>query len=559
MKGSHCTRSTRSQITVLAVMLTFALVASSLVMAAPVSAATIGLAPTAAAPIALADQPYGETTSDRTIQISNATGSPVQLAYVSATSTDPAVTISVYSIGSPGPGSVIAPGEQFTAYLFVKSDAPGPHTASLDIGDSVYGEWPGTVHDGSWTINFTATGMLTPSLTISGPPSARHGADVTLTGSLTDSVGPVASAPVAISRIDSLGTTNLPSATTDSAGSFSVTTPMGSSNATFRATFSDATHLSAQSQWTIALSKDPSTITVVAPVSSLRGTTFTVSGVLTSGGTAVVGAPLAITVKTLLGINQLARTTSATGAYSFPLRPTVGGDITITVSWAGDLDRAAVTTTRHVTVPRTATTLTIHADRSVYTYRSTATITVHLGATYNNRVVSMYARPLGTAPGKLLVRARVNSAGNLVVRHTMTRRTTFTVTFAGDYRYEPASRTVSPNVRTVVGVAMTAYSAYSDGYYLYRAGSRGTDPQWTVSVVPSRPGGCLRLTAQMYRSGRWVTLEDVRCFRFDSASRSYLMWNSDRVRGTKFRIQASVSSNTYSTSGVSLWRYFTFV
>ncbi len=119
--------------------------------------------------------------------------------------------------------------------------------------------------------------------------------------------------------------------------------------------------------------------------------------------------------------------------------PTIGGPVTWTASWAGDATYASVSTTGKVKIARLATALTIRTSATTYVYRARATVTVHLGTTFNRRDVYIYARPLGTslkAPGTLLAHVRVNSLGSAVVSYTMRRRTTFTA--SGAWRSVPA-------------------------------------------------------------------------------------------------------------------------
>lgn len=88
------------------------------------------------------------------------------------------------------------------------------------------------------------------------------------------------------------------------------------------------------------------------------------------------------------------------------------------------------------------TTLSLAAPGSVNS-GTTVRVTVHLGKTYNSRVVAIYAQPSGGAK-KLVKSARVSSQGYLTVSYKVTKNTTFTAVFAGDAHYArvTATRTV---------------------------------------------------------------------------------------------------------------------
>ena len=81
------------------------------------------------------------------------------------------------------------------------------------------------------------------------------------------------------------------------------------------------------------------------------------------------------------------------------------------------------------------TTLRVTAPGSVSS-GTTVQVTAHLGKTYRSRVVAIYAQPAGGAK-KLVMKAKVNSAGVLTISYKVTKNTTFTAVFAGDAHYAP--------------------------------------------------------------------------------------------------------------------------
>lgn len=541
-----------------------ALALAGLVAAPPASASTVGLAPTNGVPITI---PWtAQLWGGAGVSITNSSSEPVTVVTVEVATTDADLShFRVYSLSGVGYDGVVAAGAAFSAEIDLLVLHGGTHNGEMTICDRLVSEPEGTEHCMTAGVVVTASAMDVADVTLTGPASVAPFEDVTLTGTVHGTLNVAAPQPgvsVSISRDDGSGWTPLPDAVTDALGAFSFTDTVGTSTTTYKATYSSLDLQEGSAVWTVQVVKHASTITVSAPSSVARGTTFKVSGTLTSLGSPLPSKTLGVRVTTLAGTTTRQLVTGPAGTWSFERTATVGGTITISVTWAGDSTHAATTTTRKVSVPRAATSLTITADRSLYTYKASATVKVHLGTTYNGRTVSVYARPLGTsatAPGKLLFTGRVSTSGNVVVHYTMLRRTTFTAVFPGDYRYGPATRTVTPNVRTVVALTMAGYAGYSNGYYRYHAGSSGTDAKMIIGVTPPRPGACVRMTAQRLANGRWTTVAVAACMDLNSSSKQYVVFISNRTKGARYRMHATVGTNSYSTAGTSLWRYFTFV
>jgi hypothetical protein len=300
--------------------------------------------------------------------------------------------------------------------------------------------------------------------------------------------------------------------------------------------------------------KAPSTLTLLAPATASRGVAYTLSGVLSTGGAVKPSTIVIVKRVDLTGTRTFPLTTKADGSYAYRDVPAVGGPVTWTVSWAGDATHAPVTMVRTVTVARAATPLSIAASASTYAYGAKATVTVHLGTTYNRRDVVIYARPLGTnltAPGSVLAHVTVNAAGKAVVTYVMHRRTTFTVRFAGDYRYNSAARAVSPYVRAKVSLALSGYYARSGSTFLFH----GKDPRVVASFAPLHAGSCFSTTVQAYQGGRWRTVASSGCLLIYADSRGYTTYLSSRAPGRLLRIRASAPDDTMSQSlgATSAW------
>lgn len=534
-----------------------AMVVSGLVSASPASAATVGLTPVGGSPVELGEQPAGGV--GLTISLTNGSASTVILDHANATSDDPTVYFHSESIGALGPGSAIASGQTVDLLVSLNASRPGSHDLTLDLGDSVVGEWPGTVHQWSVPVHVTITGTTTSTTSLTGPGSAVPGDTVELSGTVSDPAGVLPGATVTLSRSDGDGVVALPSATTDGTGAFATTLAVGSTDVVVTASFSDSSHSASSAQWTIASTKVPSTLTVVAPASVVRGTSFAVSGILTNAGVPVAGAQVSVLRRSLLGSSTVDLLTAADGSYSFSYTATVGGPHTFTASWAGDATRAPVAATGRTDVPRTATAVSIRTSATRYAYGAYALVTVRLGATYTSRVVSVYARPLGTsvsAPGVRIAKVVVKAGGTVTVRYRMMRRTTLTAVFAGDYRTAPASRAVTAEVLSTVTLTMLRPLGRSGAYLLYH---RARTIAMQSVVRPSRPYGCVVFVLQRLVSRTWRTVDVVTCAGLSSASALLGYAYSDFPRGTRYRIRAGVAKNSYSSAAVSPWRYFQLV
>ncbi|WP_091648960.1 YncE family protein [Micromonospora pallida] len=186
--------------------------------------------------------------------------------------------------------------------------------------------------------------------------------------------------------------------------------------------------------------KENSSVALSAPSTSTRGGKLTVTGRLTFTG-AALSTPQTVRVvkRDLAGTHTLPSvTTTSTGMFSFSDTPLIGGANTYEVSFAGDAGHAGSSGFGTVQVSRAVTALNLTVSKTTTSTGRTATVTAQLGTTYNSRTVCLYAQPSGATQTPLAC-GPVNSSGRLVVSYPISRMTTFSARFAGDYRYAPAS------------------------------------------------------------------------------------------------------------------------
>ena len=396
----------------------------------------------------------------------------------------------------------------------------------------------------------------TATLTLSAPTAALHGAPISLNGSLTTPDGPVVFAFVTVVRN---GGGSLGGVYTDVAGHFTLMDAMGLSDVTYTAEYlGTPRRFGATATAQVAFTKEPSTLELSGPATGKRGQPLTINSLLFLGGAQQVDTAMTLTRSDLAGTTTTPVTTGPLGVLTVTDTPTVGGEVSYTVSWPGTNFWAPAEKTVTVDVARHSTELSIHASASTYGYGADAKVLAHLGTTYNGRYVSLYAQPLGTSatsPGTLIAKGRVNSNGDISAYYPMTRKTTFTAVFAGDYRYLPTTATVTPSVSSRVSLTLSGYAGKSGSYYHYR----GINPVAAVGVSPLRTSGCTSLLVQRYTAGAWQTTSTIPCAALDATSHSHATYLSSRTKNVSFRIRAQVGSGTYGAAGTSAWVYFLFV
>ncbi|MFJ9633630.1 YncE family protein [Streptomyces sp. NPDC101175] len=311
--------------------------------------------------------------------------------------------------------------------------------------------------------------------------------------------------------------------------------------------------------------KNVPTLTVNAPGSAPRAKKLTVTGRLSAAVALPAGVKLQVTrtdLESPKGKALPAVTVKADGTYSFADTPPAGGTVTYKVAYAGDPAHAAVSASDKVSVSRAATSLSLNNNGKLYAYGADVKFTAHLGKTYKNRTVAIYADPFGgDKPKKLVKTGKVNSSGNLTVTVDMTRDTAVSAVFAGDARY--ASKTVKVNAYAKVRISTAISKHYktakigSTSYYWFHKNSA---PIFTTTMTyyPNRQE---RLDLQVYYDGRWYD-SDSEYFGLGTNGKVAVNLGAPGQSGIKARIRAayingssgdSVNSTTYSG-----WKYIYF-
>jgi len=325
----------------------------------------------------------------------------------------------------------------------------------------------------------------------------------------------------------------------------------------------------ASAGYTVKALTDPAknvpSLTVNAPSTAARGKPLTVTGRISATLPLPAGVQLKVTRVDLEspGGKALPTVTAKTdGTYSFSDTPPAGGTVTYKVAYAGDADHTAVTASDKVAVSRASTTLTLNNNGKLYAYDANVTFTAHLGKTYKNRTVEIWADPFGgDKPRKLLKTATVNSQGNVSAVVDMKRDTTVSAVFEGDARYKP--KTVKSTAYAKVRVSTAVSRHYRTGkigsttYYWFR---KSTDPLLTTTMT-YYPGRQQRFDLQVYFDGTWYSAGSE-YFALAADGKSAVSLEAPGEAGIRARMRSvyvngssgdSVNSTTYGS-----WKYLYF-
>jgi hypothetical protein len=474
--------------------------------------------------------------------------------------------IYVYGSGTPALENVFNPGG----------------SASLAAGglaweDSPNGSQLVAVADngGSYSLQVFSQPTLTQStLTLTAPSTATVGSQVTLAGSLTLSTGePLpANTQVTITRTDpgSTTATTLPSVQPGSNGSFTLTDtlPATAGTYTYTASYGGDSSVTAASTATaqVTVGLNTTTLSLSGPSSVSIGKKVTLTGSLALGGGATIPAGTTVTV-TRTGPGSTGSTSlspvqqfGSDGSFTLTDTPTVTGAYTYTATYAGNATTAEATASHAVTVSPVATSLSITTGAMAFNYDTKIHVVAHLGATYTNRTVSIYAQWDGFRSKTLLKKGKVSSSGELTVNYTAPHSTTFSAVFTGDAHY--AAKTVSHDVgiRAKTTLGMTGYYGNKKiGGTTYRMYHRSGDLYVTVAVGPSKPGECVRIEVQEHYSGAWRANELTGCAALNGSSRLYgYLTVSNGDLGYEYRVRADYvrsSSDASNLSSDSGWQY----
>ncbi|MEU9134756.1 Ig-like domain repeat protein [Streptomyces sp. NPDC048404] len=516
-----------------------------------------------------------------------------------------APTRAVTTVTVSAPSSVV-PGKSLTVTGKVSGGDPLPAGTSLTVtrtdtqspsgktltpvttdedGTFTFTDAPPVEGDAKYTVSYAgdadhapasatrtvAVSRSTTTVTVSAPSSVVPGKSLTVTGKVSGGDPLPAGTSLTVTRTDAQSPSGktLTPVTTDEDGTFAFTdAPPVEGDAKYTVSYAgDATRAAASGSDTVAVSRTATTVTVSAPATATRAKSLTVTGKVANAAALPAGTGLTVkrtdlespSGKTLAPVK-----TKADGTFSFTDTPPAGGDVKYTVSYAGDTTRAAASGSDTVAVSRTATTLSLNNNGTVYSYDKDVTFTAHLGTTYKNRTVEIWANPYGSdKPNVLVKKATVNSSGNVSAVVDMKRDTTVTAVFAGDARNAPKSVKVTAYAKVSVSTSLAKHyktgklSANSSTYYWYR---KNTGPLFTTAMT-AHSGRHYRLDIDVYLRGQWHRgYEEY--FELGANGKSVIDLGASDEAGLRVRVRSAyindssgddVNSTTYSS-----WKYIYF-
>jgi hypothetical protein len=494
------------------------------------------------------------------------------------------VTQSITLSGSLTIGGVAPP--TGTAVTISRSVAGSTAVQTFDVTTAASGNFtltdtPPATGQYTYTASYAGTSSIAPAtasqavnvtlipstLTLSGPATAGIGHSVNLTGSLQVGSGTAtAGTPITITR-SVAGSTAVQtfSFSTSAGGSFSLTdTPPATGRYTYTASYAgNSTTAASTASHVVTVSLVGSVLRLAGPSHADVTKNVTLSGSLTlSTGTPSAGTRITIT-RSVAGSTKVRTFTVGTRAHgTFSLRDTPPGlgRYTYTARYAGNATTAPATAARTVTVTLFQASLSLATGPTTVTYEPRIHVTAHLGATYRNRSVAIYAQRLGSSARKLLKAGRVNSRGDLTVSYVAPHSVRFSVVYSGDTRYAPRTVSRVVNVRAEVSESLHGYygsrTVHGVTYRLYHSSSRLAA---LAVVTPNKRGQCVEFQVQEYFEGSWHANTATGCGTLGKASAIVGLFGLTHADlGYPYRIRADYirsASDVSNLSNDSAWRY----
>ncbi|GGV50350.1 hypothetical protein GCM10010277_45210 [Streptomyces longisporoflavus] len=320
------------------------------------------------------------------------------------------------------------------------------------------------------------------------------------------------------------------------------------------------------SGYTLKALTDPTlnapTLTVNAPSTATRGKKLTVQGKITASVPLPSGTKLQVTRTDLEspdGKALPAVTVKADGSYSFTDTPPAGGKVTYKVTYEGDAEHTKVTASDKVDVSRTKATLTVNKDGNVYGYGADVSFTAHLGSTYKNRTVEIWANPYGgDKPDKLLKTGKVNSSGNISATVDMKRDTVVTAVYKGDARTAPKSAKSTAYAKVKISTSVSKHykkaKIGSTSYYWFH---KNADPVLTTTMSYYE-GRKQRFDLQVRSGGKWHSA-DSEYFRIGTNGKSAITLEGPGQSGVKARMRSTYvngsSGDNVNSTTYGAWKY----
>ncbi|MGW1762862.1 Ig-like domain repeat protein [Streptomyces sp. NPDC002073] len=307
------------------------------------------------------------------------------------------------------------------------------------------------------------------------------------------------------------------------------------------------------------------TATLTGPAKANRGAALTLTGKIGASMALPAGTPVTVTRTDLESPQGKALApvkVDAKGAFTVKDTPPAGGEVTYKVAYAGDATYAGSAASLPVEVSRATATLTLDRNNQTFEYGAGVWFTAHLGATYKNRTLEIWADPWGgDKPNRLLRRAAVNANGDMAAKLEMTRDTTLVAVFAGDARYAPRTVKITANTKARVSTALTGYYKTAKiGTVSYRWYRKSVSPVAT-STMTYFPGRKARFELEVYYNGRWYP-SSPEFFKLGTNGKVAVKLGAPGESGIRARVRSAYVNNDsgdyVNSTAISAWQYMYF-
>jgi hypothetical protein len=240
------------------------------------------------------------------------------------------------------------------------------------------------------------------------------------------------------------------------------------------------------------------------------------------------------------------QTTQNGGQFAFTDTPDERGRTTYTVS----VQPSGPSLGSTVTIDGLAPNLSVSTDRSTVPSGHRVRLTAHLALGPTNRHVTIYARPYHGSRTQVASGDVDATSGDLRASYLVTRRTTFTVHFGGDSRYDPATATRVVRARAVLIERLRGGYATAGSYRLYH---RSDNPRLFVQLRPPLDHACLYFRAQHYYRQRWHTSALSSCVHTNAYGEAVGVLTGQHAAGEPYRLRAEWRGSRVALASNGSW------
>ncbi|MGH3278212.1 MAG: hypothetical protein ACRDNW_03650 [Trebonia sp.] len=306
------------------------------------------------------------------------------------------------------------------------------------------------------------------------------------------------------------------------------------------------------------------TLTMTAPAAVVYGADVVVHGRLKFGKAVPPARTTVDVTRTGTGTPKKTFTehTGSAGRFTLTDRSPAKADYTYTAKFAGDAAEAAATAVVHVTVEKIKPKLTIGAPTTTYSYGAKVKFTVTLGPTFSDRKVSLTASQYGEKP-RLVAAGDVDAKGKWHATYAITRKTTFTVSFAGDAHNSPNNARIVLQAHAKVTDQITGYFKRAKiGGITYDVFHGSGTLTLHSTVYPTKHGQCLEPESEQLDGKSWDADTKYGCDRLDTESHDTAPFTLKQAVGDRYRIRGDYIRDSKHLGNLNEhgpWLYFEVV